>query len=186
VVEQVIIRPAIYLLWLLGVLYRSIPQPVLWLVLVLIMVYLALGRLIGRLKLPDGPQSLVSIPVRGPVDEFAMRIARKDEGIYFKWQIARTLGQLAIDLQDLRQHTRSRKLEFHNTRATPQVRRYLDSGLNTSFSDYPLPSRLSLPGGLTLPRRSMSALSTPFDGDIGPMIDYLESEMENDDDFRRP
>jgi len=181
VVEQVVIRPAIYLFWLLGILYHAIAQPVLWLALVLVMLYLTLAWLVGRLKPPSGPLALNSIPMRGPVDELALRIAGKDEGIYFKWQIARTLGQLAVDLQNLRQHTHSRKLEFNNARATPRVRKYLDSGLNTSFSDYPLPGRLHIPGS-----RAQAGRSTPFDGDIGPIITYLESELENDDDFRRP
>ena len=186
VVEQAIIRPAIYLFWMLSVLYRFVPQPVLWLLLVLIMIYLALGRLVSKFETPAAPRAHKSNPVQGPVDELASRIERKDEGIYFKWQIARTLGHLAIDLQDLRQHTHSRKLEFNNAKANPRVRHYLDAGLNTSFSEYPLARGLSLPGGLALPGSSKTMRSTPFDGDIGPMIDYLESEMENDDDFRRP
>ena len=77
-------------------------------------------------------------------------------------------------------------LELDGNGTSPQVQRFLDAGLNTSFSDYPLPTGLPLPAGLNLPGRSKTTPVTPFDGDIGPVIDYLESKMENDDDLRRP
>jgi hypothetical protein len=193
VVEQVIIRPLIYLIWIVSVYYRYIPQPVLWIVLVLVLIYLSLGRLAGRLE-PPAHQPNKSVFVRGAVDELALRIERKEGGIYFKWQIARTLGQIALEMQELRQHTRSKKLQFNDLTARPQVRNYLDSGLNTSFSDYPIPGGLPLrirPTAIFDPHRVESGISrispsTPFDGDISPVIDYLESEMENDDDLRRP
>ena len=194
VVEQLILRPLAYLFWLSGIFYRFIPQPVVWLVLVLMMIYLALGSLLGRLVIPE-PGVLRSNPIQGQVAELAMQIERKEGGIYFKWQIARILGRLALDIQELRQHIRRRTLELDEERAlrtgtrprlTLQVRRYQEAGLNTSFSDYPLPSGLTLPGGFSLPGSIRSNPATPFDGDIGPVIDYLESEMENDNALRRP
>lgn len=178
VVEQLIIRPGAYLLWSLGLFYRFIPQPVLWLLLVLGMLYLTLGNFVGKFRWPRLRTPNVS-PVRGPLNDLAMQIERKNTGIYFKWQIARTLGDIALDLQELRQHTRRRTLDFDEQSATPEVRRYLDAGLSTSFSDYPLPGRLPLPG------KMKSTPLTPFDGDIGPVLDYLESQMENEDDRKR-
>ncbi len=188
VVEQLIIRPLAYLAWLLGIIYPYIPQPVVWLLFVVVMIYKILGSVASRLEIPE-PKPLRSAPVQGPVAELAMQIERKEGGVYFKWQIARALGRLALDMQELRQHIRRRTLDFDqagpdgtgsHAGLTPQVRRYLEAGLNTSFSDYPLPSGFSLPGWLK------SEHQTPFDGDIGPVIDYLESEMENDNDLRRP
>ena len=183
---QVLIRPLIYLYWVLGVIYRYVPQPILWLLLVLVMIYLSLGHLVGRLDEPAGQSPRRVRPAQGPVQELATQIERKEGGIYFKWQIARTLGQIAMDMQELRLHNRSRKLELDGNGTSPQVQRFLDAGLNTSFSDYPLPTGLPLPAGLNLPGRSKTTPVTPFDGDIGPVIDYLESKMENDDDLRRP
>jgi hypothetical protein len=179
VVEQMIIRPAMYLFWVVSVYYHYIPQPVLWLLLVVVMIYLSLGRLARKFE-PPALRPKRSSFVQGPVDELAQKIERKEGGIYFKWQIAHFLGQIAMEMQELRLHTRSRNLEFNGGTARPQVRLYLDAGLNTSFSDYPIP------GGLPVPGKSKSTSSTPFDGDINPVIDYLESEMENDDDLRRP
>lgn len=195
VVEVLIIRPLAYLFWVLGVIYHFIPQPVLWLLLVLLMIYNALGRVAASLNLPGSdPRPLP--PSLGPVNELASLIQRKDGGIYFKWKIARTLAQIASEMQELRLHFHSRKLDFEGKAVTPGVRRYLDAGQNTSFSDYPLSKfTLSIPGLSTLLRKmklasflnvtDQPARPTPFDGDISPVIEYLESELENENDFRR-
>jgi hypothetical protein len=176
VVEQVIIRPLIYLFWLLGLLYRTIPQPVWWLVLLLGMLLFALRNFAGKWDLPELKlQKLRAAP--GPVQELAGQIERKNWGVYFKWQIARSLAEIAMDLQELRQHSR-RKLDFEGSAASPAVRAYLEAALNTSFSDYPMQ------GGLL--GRFASAPPTPFDGDIGPVIEYLETIMEQEDDLKRP
>ena len=198
VVEQVIVRPAAYLFWLLGLIYRYIPQPVLWFVFVIVMFYLVVGRLVSQLR-PRGSQNVKAYHVQGPVEEVAMQIERKEGGIYFKWQIARTLARIAMDLQEMRMHQRTRRLDFEGQKVNPEVRRYLDAGFNNSFSDYSLPRIGPLPGGIYLPtwvnfdwllkitgsKTDSSRSSTPFDINIGPVIDYLESEMENNDDHRR-
>jgi hypothetical protein len=178
VVEQVIIRPAAFLLWSLGVLYRIIPQPVLWLALVIVMLYLFLGSVVRKLEWPNFRKNKTR-PAYGPVHELSEQIMHKDGGVYFKWQLARTLADIALDIQELRQHIRRRQLEFVNGAANPDVRRYLEAGLNTSFSDYPMTGGLPVVGGFS------SAPPTPFDGDISPVIDYLETLMENEDDLKR-
>ena len=179
VVEQVVVRPILYLLWILSLIYRFIPQPVLWLLVVLGMAYLVLIRLAGNIKL-TGRGLRSANPVYGPVDELARRIERKDGGIYFKWQIAHILGQIAADLQELRLHNRSRKLELEQTDTPPQVLRYIEAGLYTSFSDYPIP------GWLPLLLNNQPARPTPFDLELDPVIEFLESEMESENGLRRP
>ena len=179
VVERLIVRPVLYLLWLLSLFYRIIPQPVVWLLVVLGMTYLVLIRLADRIR-PPGVGARPAMPAYGPVDDLARRIEHKGSGIYFKWQIAYTLSQVAAELQALRLHNRGRKLELSGTAVPPQVRRYLEAGLYTSFSDYPLP------GALPLLIKNKPVQPTPFDIDLGPVIDFLESEMEGENGLRRP
>ncbi len=169
-VEQVIIRPAAYLWWLLGIIYRFIPQPITWILLVLSLLYFLLGDVARKIK-PINFSRSKPIPVRGPVDELSEQIRRKNGGIYFKWQIARTLAEIALDLQELRQHSHGRKLDFGSGPVNPDVRRYLEAGLNTSFSDYPMTARLPLIQDFVF------TAPTPFDGDIHPVIDYLENSI---------
>lgn len=179
VVEQMIVRPAAYLLWWLGIFYRFIPQPVLWFLLVLFLLYLTWNGFAGNFKWPNW-RNRKRVPLRGPVERLAAQIERQGGGIFFKWQIARSLGEIAAGLQELRQHVRVRQIDFDDDAAPADVVRYLNAGLYTSFSDYPL-SR-----GVPLPERFRTAQKTPFDIELDPVIDYLASQMENDDDFRRP
>jgi hypothetical protein len=190
-VEQLIILPAAYLFWWLGVLYRFVPQPVLWFLVVLAMLYLTLESIAGKFEWPFKKKKPIHA-VLGPLAEFASQIERRGGGVYFKWQVARTLGEIALDLQSLHQPERRRKLDFDEASASRDVYHYLDAGINNSFSDYPLKAgfiffgKFPLPDWLPLPEQFRSFPPTPFDIDIEPVIDYLESQMENDDDFRRP
>jgi hypothetical protein len=189
-VEMTIIRPAAYILWWLGIIYRFIPQPALWFLVVLAMLYLTLESIAGKFEMPLRKREERKITL-GPVAELASQIERKSGGIYFKWQIARTLGDIAVDLQSLHQPERRRKLDFDKNSASMDVYHYLDAGINKSFSDYPLDrgylffKKLPLPEWLPVPERFSSLPLTPFDIDIDPVISYLESQMENDDDFKR-
>lgn len=184
VVEQLIVRPLAYLLWWLGLAYRYIPQLLIWSVLVLFLIYLSLGRLVDQLGPPRKKREVEARRFNGNVLELARQIERRQGGIYFKWQISRMLGLIALDLQELRTHNRSRKLEPGGSNMPPQVRKTLEAGLNTSFADYPLRRRWSL-AALLRGEKTQPAEVTPFDGDLGPVIDYFEAEMENYDGIRR-
>jgi hypothetical protein len=190
-VEQLIIRPVAYIFWWLGVLYRFVPQTFLWFLLVLVMLFLTLDRILKKLEWPR-PGKAPKRTVLGPVGEFASQIEQRGGGIYFKWQIARTLGEIAMDLQSLHQPVRRRKLDYDSAPASMDVVHYLDAGIHSSFSDYPLKrgflffGRFPLPDWLPFPERFRSVPLTPFDIDIEPVIGYLEAQMENNNDFRRP
>ncbi len=190
-VEQLILRPVAYLFWWLGRVYRFIPQPALWFAVVLAMLYLTLESVAGKFEWPR----LKKKPLRphlGPVGEFASQIERKSGGVYFKWQVAHKLGEIAVDLQSLHQPVRRRKLDFVAGSAPISVYHYLEAGINQSFSDYPLRQGdyilgdLHLPAWLPFPERFRSLPPTPFDIDLEPVIGYLETQMENNHDFRRP
>ncbi len=177
-VEQLIIAPLAYFLWMLGVLYRAIPQPLVWLVVLLVMFYVALGSFYGRPSQEIRPDTKPH-PARGPLESLATLISQKTPGVYFKWQIARMLAEIALDLQELREHARSRSLNFADG-TQPEVQKYLDAGLNTSFADYPYE------GGIPLLGWFHKSPKTPFDMGPETVVAYLESQMESKNDSRRP
>jgi hypothetical protein len=176
-VERLVVEPLVYMLWMLGILYRAIPQPVVWLVVLLIMFYVALGSFYGKPRQGVG-RIAKSPPTRGPLESLSLLLAQKTPGVYFKWQIGRTLGEIALDLQELREHARSRDLHFADE-TPPEVQRYLDAGLNTSFADYPYE------GGLPILGWFHRAPKTPFDMGPESVVAYLESQMESQNDSRR-
>lgn len=158
-----VIQPMLYWLWMLNLLYRAIPQAVLWVTLVSILLMFAISLLAQNIsfrnRLPRTPER-----TSGPVQRLSSTLQRKSQGIYFKWQVARSLAEIALHLQELRTHNQARDLQWDASDALPEVRRFLEAGLKTSFSDYPMP-------GVFQPRRE-----TPFDMNLDPVIDYLESQ----------
>lgn len=177
-VERVIIEPLAYLFWMLGMLYRAVPQLFLWLLLMLGMLYVAVKSFYRQPRQAPPARRRVEQTL-GPVENVARLLARKKTGVYFKWQLARTLSEIALDLQELSTHARSRDLRFPNGMQT-EVRKYLDAGLKTSFADY------ASPGGSLLPERFRKPQKTPFDTDLEPVMQFLESQLESKDDRRRP
>lgn len=163
VVAQLVIQPVLYIFWMLNLVYRAIPQVILWAVLLSILLLFAISFIARNVSFRNlFPRKRE--PKYGPVQGLSIVLQRKSEGIYFKWQVARSLAEIALDLQELRAHDESRELRFDETSVDPEARRYLEAGLNTSFSDYPMP-------GIFLPRRE-----TPFDIELDRVIDYLESQ----------
>ncbi len=79
-VEQLIIAPLAYFLWMLGVLYRAIPQPLVWLVVLLVMFYVALGSFYGRPSQEIRPDTKPH-PARGPLESLATLISQKTPGV---------------------------------------------------------------------------------------------------------
>lgn len=162
-VARLVIQPMLYLFWTLTLLYRAVPQVILWTALLSILLLFAISFIARNVSFRNlFPRKRE--PVYGPVHGLSRILQRANEGIYFKWQVARSLSEIALDLQELRAHDETRVLRFDDTSVDPEARRYLEAGLNTSFSDYPMP-------GVFQPRPE-----TPFDIELDQVIDYLESQ----------
>lgn len=170
-VVQGIILPILYLLWMLRLLYRALPQPLLWILLITGVLFWALTFVLKNLP-PAETRTQPAAPTVGPVRALAGMLQHESRGVYFKWQVARMLAEIALDLQELRTHTASRTLRLDDTRLAPQGRQYLIAGLGTSFADYPMPGPFQ------------PTHQTPFDADLDPVLTYLEHQMEMSDDRR--
>jgi hypothetical protein len=174
VVERVIIAPAAYFLWLLGTFYRFIPQEVVWILLLLGMFYVAVASFYAKPWEGDVPGKPLRLHF-GPVENLARLVEHKTPGVYFKWQVARLIAETVIKVQTVREHSPSRDLKLQSG-MPPEVRKYLEAGLNTSFADYPFD------GNPLLPARFRKPPNTPFDIDLDAVVTHLESQLENNDD----
>jgi hypothetical protein len=177
VIQRTIVTPALYLWWVAGIFYHSIPQIVLWAVMLFFVSIIALGSILPKehYRRSEGPKRK---PVRGPIEDLAIWIGRTRGGIYYKWLVANRLGKMARELLIGRhgQNT-SRSLQRLDGRdwdPPDKVGAYLESGLNGSFADYPQPHWLwSKPN------------PTPLDLSPQDAIEFLESEMETSRDRHR-
>jgi hypothetical protein len=167
-VREFIILPLAYYVWQLGRFYRAVPQQLYWAALIVAVFYfvvitlydISLGSESGR-KDP---------PHRGPVESLSRALDQRQRGVYFKWQIANMLAEIAMNILNYQERLLpGRKLLGRTRNLPPEVEKYLDAGVNTTFADYPAPNRF---------RRSPS---TPFDVDLDLVVGYLESELEMDE-----
>jgi len=172
VVNQLILVPIAYLLWLLKLLYLSMHQALWWFAAVFVVLVI-----IGQSLLPEIKPIKKLIPFakhdRGNVETLALALDKSKKGTYFKWLIANRLGRLAYQILLQREHGKPRSvfapLTSEGWEAAPAVQEYLERGLHGSFADYPN----SRWGSFAPPEK------TPLDHDVENVVEFLESKSEN-------
>ena len=172
-VNQLIIVPLAYILWLLKLLYLSMHQAFWWLALVL-----AVLIILGRSLLPEITLVKKTIPLakheHGNVESLAIAMRKSDKGIYFKWLVANRMGRLAYQILLQREHGKARSvfapLVGEGWESTDEVQQYLEKGLHGSFAEFPN-SRWNY---FAPPEK------TPLDQDVAEVVTFLESKIEGD------
>jgi len=168
-IYEIIIVPFAYLWWVLGLYYRFLPQVAIWVLLIAVILFTAIRGLL--MEIPVGKRMLVKKKKsEGPVEALSLLVQKSKQGNYYKWLIANRLGKSARELLDQRE-ARGIKQKFTRLKGRgwnppKDVEAYLESGVNGSFADYPQRTWAGSP-------------STPLDLNPQKVIEYLESEMEN-------
>jgi hypothetical protein len=174
-IDRTVIQPVIMLFWVLGIYYDSIPQALIWIILVGLVILIMIGSFGTGSQLVDG-RRVSRRPLQGGVESLAGWFLRAPRGLYYKWLLAQRLGKLARELVafNARQTAPSAHEALNGPGWDPprEVGAYLESGLNGSFADYPRPRRWRKPFQPLPP--------TPLDLDPARAIDYIESKMEKD------
>jgi len=170
VVNQLIVLPIAYLLWLLKLLYLSLDQAVWWVAAVVVVLVI-----IGQSLMPEIKpiQKLIrhTRHERGSVESLALALKRADKGMYFKWLLANRLGKLAYQILLQREHGKPRSvfapLIGEGWDASPEVQAYLEKGLHGSFAEFPNRHWLNF----APPKK------TPLDHEVADVIEFLESKQ---------
>jgi hypothetical protein len=146
-----------YLAWSLNFLGRIIPPQGVWIGLLILIVYIAVGSFYGK---GSGVEEshIEQEPDTGPVEAMAEWIEERRRGVYFKWRIAHLLGKVR---ESHMRNTSGRLLP-----ASSDVEAYLEAGVNSSYVDYPTPTIFK------------KYEPTVLDIDLEPVLDYLEDQME--------
>jgi hypothetical protein len=169
VVNQLIVLPLAYLMWVLKLLYLSLPQVVWWIGVVLLVLFMLGFSLLSEFK-PGKRQPVFPSPERGRVESLALAMNKSKNGTYFKWLVANRLGKLAYQILLQRENGKPRSvfapLTGNGWEAEKELQDYLETGLRGSFTDYPSPAIPYVP-----PAR------TPLDQDVGEVIEFLEKQV---------
>jgi len=177
VIQRTIVMPALYMWWVSGIFYHSIPQIVLWGVMLFLVSIIVAGSILPREQFSRS-EGLKRKSIHGPIENLAVWISKTQGGIYYKWLVANRLGKIARELligrngQNLGRSVQ--RLNGRDWDPPYEVGAYLESGLNGSFADYPQP-------------RWLWSKPNPNPLDLSPQdaIEFLESEMETSRDRPR-
>jgi hypothetical protein len=160
-----VVRVAAYMVWSLNVVGSVIPQQVLWILMLLLILYIAVGSFYGK-KSEGGSIQKNATPVIGPVEARARWIEERQRGTFFKWQLANLLGKVHQNIQE--------SVRYGSSKNAPhipaQVQNYLNAGLTTSYVDYAVPTIFQ------------KTELTPLDIELEQVVDYLEEQMEINDE----
>lgn len=172
VVNQLILVPLAYLLWLLKLLYLSMNQALWWGAAVFVVLVILGQSLLPELK-PVKKLMPMARHEHGNVETLALALEKSQKGTYFKWLIANRLGRLAYAILLQREHGKPRSvfapLTSEGWEAAPEVQQYLEKGLHGSFADFPNNAW----GNFGAP------VKTPLDHDVVEVVEFLESKTEN-------
>lgn len=168
-IEHLVLIPLAYLGWGFGLLYRSVPQAVIWAVLA-ILVFFALVDSFLPTRLPPAGRDVPARPLAGPIKALAGGLGTRS-GHYQKWLMANRLGAIAqrILLQRNGGKVASSSVALPTGDWDPPVAvaAYFDAGLNGSFADFPRSRRLwSRP------------TATPLDLPAEHALEFLEAQFK--------
>jgi len=165
VIVGIVVRIAAYMVWSLNVIGSVIPQQVLWILLLLLILYIAVGSFYGK-QSEGRPTRKNAEPAIGPVEARARWIEERQRGTFYKWQLANLLGKVYQSIQDSVRYGNSKNASS----IPPQVRDYLNAGLTTSYVDY------------TTPTLFQKTELTPLDIELEQVVDFLEEQLEIKDE----
>jgi hypothetical protein len=169
-IQTTIILPLAKFIWLVKGYYGASPQSVYWIIALIVAGSVA----VLSVRLPEwedwrGRRPRTILP--GPVEELSFWLQKDRSGIFPKWYVARLLADLALNLLDRKSQEKvERQLMGPGWDPPAEVQKYLEAALKTSYTEYQRTGRAG------------ARLSTPFDGDLEPVIEYLESLLENEND----
>jgi hypothetical protein len=131
-VTQFVAVPVLRVLSLIQLAFGLVPQPLLWILSILLALAVALLSLF-RLRERDHEPPRKSGRLSGRVQEIRRLLDHRAEGLFFKRQIARQLGDLTAEALE---HTEgipldqaSDRIRSGNLEAPEQVRAFLQAGL---------------------------------------------------------
>jgi membrane protein implicated in regulation of membrane protease activity len=121
--------------WEVRALFESVPQVALWVLLLLALLVMAAKSLFRR-RGPPQKRAEEEVVTAGRVLVLTRQIQQASKGDYFKWSLARYLGDLTCEVlaqqeratpEQLRRRLRAGKLDLRPT-ASPGIQEYLEFG----------------------------------------------------------
>lgn len=170
VARQIVVLPALYLFWLFGLLGRSIPQALIWGILVIVALRVAVGALLARRRRAETLPRHPDMEHWGRARTWAKWVERAARGGYDRRRLARQLSELALAALAQREHL-----------PVDQVREALEVGA----LDVPAPVRTYILAALAAPaarrfpglRERLRLRPDPLDLEAAEIVRFLEGAV---------
>ncbi len=179
--RDVLLAEVLLFIWSLRVIIGSLPQLPIWLLFVILVFFIAVATLLGPRKPEPEPQG-TGEPCPGQVGFLATRLRRVARGEYFRWDLARYVSGLILDVLAHRQRTTVARLRHRLRAGDLDVPSAIEAYLRTGQSPiYTLSASLAS----RLRRLFSSATWTPsLERDIDKAISFMEDQLEARHDYR--
>jgi hypothetical protein len=179
--REVLLNEVLLFVWSLRVIIGSLPQLPIWLLFVILVFFIAVATLLGPRK-PEPEPPRIREPCSGQVSFLATRLRRVAKGEYFRWDLARYVSGLVLDVVAYRERTTAARLR-HRLRAgdldvPPAIEDYLRTGQSPIYTlSANLASRV---------RRLFSpeARAPSIERDVEQAILFMEEQLEAHHDYR--
>ena len=164
-----------YVVWSVNLVLGTLPQAFFWILFLCLATIIAAYSLLGGLNL-SRPAPRRAPPYSGRTQRLAHSFELADQGLYYKWSLARELSLLLLDAlgcdPGLEWAQRRRWLNSPQLDIPPEIRAYVNSALWGSFAEYAARRpRLARALGRA---RTLS----PLDLDPARAVRFLEKQME--------
>ena len=169
--HYLIIEPAAYYWWGIKQVARVIPQSLYWIIILTSLSFVSIFSLIRDLFLHKSKTEMI-LTRKGPVQALADNIVRSENRDYFRWAIANRLANIARRILFPREQLPDENqpaLDSIKWDAPPEVRKYLETGLQSSFM-----------GVHGYRKRFRKQKTIPLDINLNQVITYIESKMETE------
>jgi len=178
--REAIVVPIWYVIWMGQLLFRAIPQALLWALLFTIALVVAVRSLRKRPQFEEKPE--IEPIYTGQVHVLLRWIQHREKRGYCKHRLAQHLGRLTLETLAHQRQLTSGEIKWHlgSLDAPPEVRAYLQAGLT------PTPSR---PGGRLsrlLDRLGWRRATSPLDLDPEIVVQFVERQLGVTHHYRGP
>jgi hypothetical protein len=134
VARTIVLLPVMYLAWVAGVLWRSIPQFLIWSLFVIVALRVAVGSLIVRRRKREEQGRPQDTTHWGRARIWAKWVELSNQGDYFRRRLARYLANLTLDTLAEHEHLPAEQvqaeLEAGRLDVPPRIRAYVLAALN--------------------------------------------------------
>jgi hypothetical protein len=169
IARTIIVQPVMYLLWLVGLLWRSIPQVILWIILVVVVLRVAVGSLLARRRRRDERLRAAGPEHWGRSRIWTRWVELAEQGGYYQRRLSRYLTDLTLDALAQREYLSRDLVEEELAAGRLDVPASIRAFLLAVLNEPP-------PGRLTWLKRFLR--KQPSAPQINPqeILDYLEAQ----------